>query len=260
MTPGPARVPVSPWRGSVAGFHHADLLADADRLTVWVADLTDAAIVLGSSQRDDVVDHRAAADRGLDVVRRRSGGGAVLVDPAAMVWFDVIVPAGDHRGLPLDDVNASMLAVGERLAAALAGLGVDDAEVHRGRMERTPTSTLVCFAGLGPGEIVVPDRTGSGVDGPGVDGPGVAGAGVAGPGAVGPAPVGPAGKLVGISQRRTRQGARFQCAVHTRWDPAATVSVLDPARAPAAGELPPVATLAAELAARLPAAFARTFA
>jgi hypothetical protein len=33
-------------------------------------------------------------------------------------------------------------------------------------------------------------------------------------------------KAVGISQRRTRAGARFQCAVHRRWDPAAVVAPL----------------------------------
>ncbi len=33
-------------------------------------------------------------------------------------------------------------------------------------------------------------------------------------------------KLVGISQRRTRSWARFQCAVYRRWDPAALVELL----------------------------------
>ena len=33
-------------------------------------------------------------------------------------------------------------------------------------------------------------------------------------------------KLVGISQRRTRVAARFQCAVHRRWDPARLVDAL----------------------------------
>lgn len=235
-------VPLRYWRGSVAGFHHTDLLAESARLTVWVPELTDAAIVLGSSQRDDVVDRQAAAERRLDVVRRRSGGGAVLVDPAAMVWFDLVVPDEDRHGLPLDDVSASMLAVGDRLIAALADIGVAGAAVHRGRLKRTPTSALVCFAGLGPGEIVVPVPTPTAASGPN------------------PASTPDLAKLVGVSQRRTRQGARFQCAVHTRWDPAATVSVLDPARAPVAGMLPPVAALAPDLAAALPGALARTFA
>ena len=32
--------------------------------------------------------------------------------------------------------------------------------------------------------------------------------------------------MVGISQRRTRQWARFQCASYRRWDPAALVALL----------------------------------
>ena len=37
-------------------------------------------------------------------------------------------------------------------------------------------------------------------------------------------------KLVGISQRRTRRWARFQCAVHRRWDPAVLLDLLRPPR------------------------------
>ena len=51
------------------------------------------ALVLGSTQRAEVVDERACADAGVEVVRRRSGGGAVLLEPGAVVWFDVVVPA-----------------------------------------------------------------------------------------------------------------------------------------------------------------------
>ena len=33
-------------------------------------------------------------------------------------------------------------------------------------------------------------------------------------------------KLVGISQRRTREGARFQCIVHRTWDPVPLLGLL----------------------------------
>jgi lipoate-protein ligase A len=33
-------------------------------------------------------------------------------------------------------------------------------------------------------------------------------------------------KVVGISQRRTRAGARFQCVVHRHWDPSALLELL----------------------------------
>jgi lipoate-protein ligase A len=80
--------------------------------------------------------------------------------------------------------------VGEAWAAALGELGVS-AEVHRGPLVRSEWSTEVCFAGLGPGEVTVDGR-----------------------------------KVVGISQRRTRAAARFQCAALGRWDPAAAVTLL----------------------------------
>ena len=43
---------------------------------VWVCEATGPALVLGSAQRDEVVDHDACARAGVEVVKRRSGGGA----------------------------------------------------------------------------------------------------------------------------------------------------------------------------------------
>ena len=63
--------------------------------------------------------------------------------------------------------------------------------VHRGPMVRTQWSDAVCFAGLGPGEVTIDGR-----------------------------------KVVGLSQRRTREGAMFQCAVHRVWDPRPLVEAL----------------------------------
>jgi lipoate-protein ligase A len=47
-------------------------------------------------------------------------------------------------------------------------------------------------------------------------------------------------KVVGISQRRTRRAARFQCAAALAWDPAALVALLSPPR-PTAADLADVA-------------------
>ena len=122
------------------------------------------------------------------MVRRRSGGGAVLVHPDDPLWVDVHLPASD----PLweDDVAEAAWWVGETWAAALGQLG-RPAEVHRGPLERTAWSDRVCFAGRGPGEVSVEGR-----------------------------------KVVGLAQRRTRGGARFQCAALRRWDPAVLVDLL----------------------------------
>jgi hypothetical protein len=77
--------------------------------------------------------------------------------------------------------------VGELWADALAMCEIADRDqlrVHRGGLERSSLSDLVCFGGLGPGEVTLHGE-----------------------------------KVVGISQRRTREMARFQCVVHQRWSP-----------------------------------------
>ncbi len=90
------------------------------------------------------------------------------------------------------------------------------------RCAEDPWSSLVCFAGVGPGEVLVGGR-----------------------------------KAVGISQRRTKEWARFQCAAYRRWDPAALVGLLAPPRpteADLAGLVQPLAASEAELRAALLAA------
>lgn len=169
------------------------------------------ALVLGSGQQESVVDVAAAAAAGVEVSRRRSGGGAVLVGPDTL-WLDVVVPAAD----PLwdGDVRRSFHWLGEAWAAALGRVGVTG-QVHKGGMVEGPWSRLVCFAGLGPGEVVVEGR-----------------------------------KAVGLSQRRTRGGSLFQCLVVPRFDAWALVDLLqldEAARAEALRDIPDrVATLPAD--------------
>jgi lipoate-protein ligase A len=161
--------------------------------TVRVLAVERPALVLGSSQPASDVDEAAADRAGVDVVRRRSGGGAVLVD-RSVVWVDLIVPATD----PLwdADVGRATWWVGRAWAAALEEVGAGPAEVWHGPMRATAWSSRVCFGGLGPGEVVARSR-----------------------------------KVVGISQRRTRHAALFQTAAALVWDPAAILGLLrlDPA-------------------------------
>lgn len=173
---------------SSAGDFHAREVPDPAERAAWVCDATGPALVLGSAQREDGIDRDACAAAGIEVVRRRSGGGAVLVVPGEVLWVDVLVPVGDV--LWQDDVGHAFHWLGEAWAAALGDLGVRGT-VHRGPLVRATWSSEVCFAGLGPGEVTVDGR-----------------------------------KVVGISQRRTRGAARFQCAALARWDPAAIVSLL----------------------------------
>jgi lipoate-protein ligase A len=199
--------PVERLRATPAAFHARTVPEGVGR-AVWVCEPAEAALVLGSAQPDSVADRAACRRAGIDVVRRRSGGGAVLVLPGEVLLVDVVVPSSD----PLweVDVGRAFHWLGTAWAAAVAELDIP-AEVHRGGLERRPWSDLVCFAGLGPGEVTTPSGA----------------------------------KLVGMAQRRTRGAARFQCAVVATWDPAAIVALLalDPAeRAGAVAELADVAT------------------
>ena len=137
-------------QGSAAEFH-ARTVEEPARRAVWWSSVDRPALVLGSAQRPEVADADALAAAGVELVRRRSGGGAVLLVPGEVVWADVIVPAGD----PLwdDDVGRATHWLGATWARALETCGLPDATVHRGPMVRTPWSSLVCFSGLGPGEV-----------------------------------------------------------------------------------------------------------
>jgi hypothetical protein len=165
-------------QGSVRELHGLEPRAPYRR-TVFHMQPEESGLVLGSTQPVSIVRPDT------DVVVRRSGGGAVLVEPGGSVWIDVFIPRGD----PLwdDDVNRSFAWVGAAWVRALAVVGIEG-EVHAGALERTPWSKLVCFAGIGPGEVVAAGR-----------------------------------KVVGLSQRRTRHGARFQCMAYTRLPAISTI-------------------------------------
>ena len=184
--------------GSATELHARTVDEPATRAVWWLTPVRPA-LVLGSSQRPDVVDERALERSGVELVRRHSGGGAVLLVPGEVSWVDVVVPAGD----PLwdDDVGRAAHWLGTVWQRVAAECGRPGAVVHREAMVRTTWSGLVCFAGLGHGEVSVGAR-----------------------------------KLVGVSQRRTRGWARFQCAVYRRWDPGALVGLLRSPR-PTAEEL-----------------------
>lgn len=168
---------VHEWSGSARDFHGRDLPMST---ALWLVRAQSPSVVLGSSQREDSIDVVAANDAGFDVFRRRTGGGAVLVDATAL-WVDVMLPR-DHPWWT-DDVSASMLWLGESWARVLTQLSsAKTFVVHRGAMMHSVVSDAVCFAGRAPGEVFVSDK-----------------------------------KIVGISQRRGREGARFQCVVYTTW-------------------------------------------
>jgi lipoate---protein ligase len=181
--PGPA---VGEWAvrrlAGDAGDLHLRPLPEVVAREVWVLEPARPALVLGSTQPESLVDLDLAAGLGVDVVRRRSGGGVVFVGPDDPLWVDVLLPAGD----PLwdDDVGRATHWLGAAWAAALADVGIGGTEVHTGALACGPLGRLVCFATIGAGEVTLGGR-----------------------------------KVVGVSQRRARAGARFQCAAYRDWSP-----------------------------------------
>jgi lipoate---protein ligase len=166
---------VSTFRGPAAALHGRELPAHPGR-QVWVLEPSRPALVVGSTQSDAVADAAVLGERGIDLVRRRSGGGAVLLDPVRTLWVDVLLGRGD----PLwhDDVSAAFGWLGRVWCTALRQLGLP-ATVPAVVARPTAQSRLVCFAGVGAGEVEVAGR-----------------------------------KAVGLSQRRTRSAARFQCVAY----------------------------------------------
>lgn len=194
----PAGWTVRSVRRAAAAIHGREIGAEGRR-ELWIAEPTDRSLVLGSAQRDDSFDRGVAEELGLEVVRRRSGGGAVLVEPGDLVWVDVFIPRDD----PLwdDDIGRSFGWLGSLWCDVVAELSPallegDAVAVHDGPMGHNVASPHVCFAGRGPGEVLIGRR-----------------------------------KVVGISQRRTRRGARFQCAVLRAWHPGALLDVFHRAAA-----------------------------
>lgn len=129
-------------------------------------------------------------------------------------WFELFVPAGDP--LWTADVGRAFLFAGDLCADAFEALIGRRPEVHRGRLQPSSWSHLACFAGIGPGEVLVEGR-----------------------------------KLVGFTQRRTRAGSRFAGIVYDRWSPAKLLGRLrlDPATAQRAlADLVPIGIGLADLA------------
>jgi len=149
-------------------------------------------LVLGSTQKAGAVDHSRAAVSGVEVLRRRSGGGAVLLWPECQVWADFFVAAAD----PLfhEDVTLAVRWVGQLWSSVVAAFATAPCSVHTGRLVADRWGRLVCFAGAGPGEVFMGGR-----------------------------------KVVGVSQRRSRNRVRIQTAarIQPRAGDAAPLSARD---------------------------------
>lgn len=159
--------------GSAQEHHGASFPAGATA-HAWDLRVTRPALVLGGRQSISDKSRSVAEAAGVEVTSRRSGGGAVWIDPDTAVWIDFFIPTG-HNWFD-SDLTATFLRVGELWLTALFLCGIEGS-VYAGRPDASDDlANRACFGGLGWGEITV---NGS--------------------------------KVVGLSQRRTRDGARVQC-------------------------------------------------
>ncbi|MDA8316399.1 MAG: hypothetical protein M0010_14700 [Actinomycetota bacterium] len=174
-----------PGAGGASGAFDVEPFRAAGRRVV-LRDVERPTIVLGSTQPITVVDADRARRSGVEVVRRRSGGGAVLLRPRAQVWADLWVPRGDPLWSP--EPRASAVVAGEWWARAF---GSERMSVHRGPSVPAPGSDTICFAGIGPGEVVWGTR-----------------------------------KVVGLAQWRSREGVLVHGCAYHRWDAAGIAELL----------------------------------
>jgi lipoate---protein ligase len=145
-------------------------------------------LVVGSAQTEASINRRACETDGIPVIRRGSGGGAVLCDPG-LLEVDVALPAG--HALLDDDVTESYRFLGRAWIDALAAIDIEGrlVTVEEARAlsdDRRAAARVACYAGLSPYEVIDPDGR----------------------------------KLVGLCQRRRRGAALFQCSLACGLDPA----------------------------------------
>lgn len=150
---------------------------------------TDAALLLGASQRLSALDGVACRRAGVTVYRRAAGGNVVLSDQN-MLGVDIVVTP--NSALWSGDVTESYHFLGASFRDALATMGVPAHLVSIGEARAATAvqgddvalARLTCFGGLSPYEVTVEEK-----------------------------------KIVGLAQVRRRHGALFQCAVPLHWRP-----------------------------------------
>ena len=168
---------------SATQHHGKDLPSER---SIWDVHLTQTAIVLGSRQHESLLNVELCMRDSIEIVKRRSGGGIVFLEPNKHVWLDVVISRDDE--LWNDDVAKASWWLGEVWINTLNELGLENLSVHHEPLQSDAWGDLLCFAGIGPGEVVLNNSDG-------------------------------VSKVVGISQRRTRDSARFQCTLYMEWNP-----------------------------------------
>ncbi len=132
------------------------------------------ALVLGSAQSVELVDPGALEASNVELVKRSTGGGIVYIDAAADLWIDFYLPASDERTQA--HLEGSFDWLGHLWLEAIGETNLELSISSSKPSSPTSESGLYCFGSPGFGEVCSATH-----------------------------------KIVGISQRRTRDFSKFQC-------------------------------------------------
>ena len=176
--------------GTAAELHALPMPTEGEIAELWVMRPTACAVVMGSSQRPDCFDEQRLRNDDVALSPRRSGGGAVFIDPASTVWIDVLAPRSSQ--LWSTELAENFMIVGRLWHQALWSVGIETALCGESPA-RTDASALACWAGTGWGELLIGSA-----------------------------------KIVGLSQRRTRWGSRVQAMAVVDGSSARVVDYLRP--------------------------------
>ncbi|MGC1420199.1 MAG: hypothetical protein WA786_08810 [Acidimicrobiales bacterium] len=130
-----------------------DALRSIVEPTMFVVRLGEPTLVLGARQSRSILDVAKLGRTGLR--RRRGGGGLVLLQPDDL-WIDWWIPTSDTRWS--GDVRVSALTSGGWWLEALSQQVDGEINVHDGPLGGEVRHRVVCFAGRGPGEVFVDGR------------------------------------------------------------------------------------------------------
>lgn len=199
----------------VGGAQELHDLGVEPRRTVRLLDVSAPALVLGSHQR--TADLVSGSDRpGVWAgveLATRSSAGGAVWLAPGEQLWVDVVLPADDP-LHCDDIRVAARWMGDAWCGALGGA----TSTWQGDLRARSASAVACFAGVGPGEVTLGGR-----------------------------------KLVGISQRRTRDWSRFQCVAYHRWSPEKlldrlAVTAANPTRSRAVADSSTTASVGAEIA------------
>jgi lipoate---protein ligase len=158
-------------------------------------------LVLGFSQKEEVLNQDAVAQQQIPIYHRRAGGTAVLVGPH-LLSLDVVLPAG--HPLILADIVKSYEWFGQAWVETLEQLGIEarvmlpqEARVQRMLLKQPETQVReellrrACYGSISPYEVVVGQR-----------------------------------KVVGLDMIRRRAGSVLQAGVLLQWEPGMLAKLL----------------------------------